>query len=65
MPPLRAITGEALRIAKKIDDREGVADCTGNLAELRLDREDWAAAEGLARQALALAGKGGPVGVDW
>ena len=50
---------EALRIAKKINYREGVAIYTGNLAELRLDREDWAAAEGLARQALALAEKVG------
>ena len=46
---------EGLRIAKKIDARDGVATFTGNLAEMMLDREDWAAAEGLARQALALA----------
>ncbi len=50
---------EALRIAKKINDREGVATYTGNLAELALDREDWAAAEALAREALELAEKVG------
>ncbi len=46
---------EALRIAKKINDRQGLAIYTGNLAELGLDREDWAAAEALAREALDLA----------
>ncbi len=46
---------EALKIANKIGEREGVASCTGNLAELALDRSDWPAAEELARQALALA----------
>lgn len=45
---------EALRIAKKIDDREGVAIYTGNLAELALDQEQWAEAEQLAREALSL-----------
>jgi tetratricopeptide (TPR) repeat protein len=45
---------EALRIAKKVDDREGVAVYTGNLAELALGREDWATTETLARQALEL-----------
>ena len=45
---------EALRISKKINDREGVASYTGNLAELALDREQWAEAESLAREALEL-----------
>ena len=46
---------EALRIARKIGDREGIATYTGNLAELALDRHDWPAAERLATEALALA----------
>jgi len=46
---------EALRTAKKINDRARVATYTGNLAELALEREDWAAAEALAREALDLA----------
>ena len=46
---------EALRIARKIGHREGVASYTGNLAELALDRHDWLAAERLASEALALA----------
>lgn len=46
---------EALRIATKIGDREGVAYCTGNLSLLALDRGDWPAAEQLAREALTLA----------
>jgi tetratricopeptide (TPR) repeat protein len=50
---------EALRIAKKINDREGVAIYTDNLAELALDREDWESAEALAREALELAEKVG------
>jgi tetratricopeptide (TPR) repeat protein len=50
---------EALRIAKKINHREGIVTYTGNLAELALDREDWAAAEALAREALDLAEKVG------
>jgi nucleoside phosphorylase/predicted ATPase len=45
---------EALLIAQKVDYREGVATCTGNLAELALDRGDWQSAEALARQALPL-----------
>ncbi|MGX9728212.1 MAG: tetratricopeptide repeat protein [Candidatus Electronema sp. VV] len=48
---------EALQIAKKINDPEGVATYTGNLAELALAQEDWPQAEKLARQALALAEK--------
>ncbi len=47
-------TREALRIAKKVNDREGAAIYTGNLADLALDREDWSAAEKLAREALPL-----------
>ncbi len=50
---------EALRIAKKNKDDEGITIYTGNLAELALDREQWAEAESLARQALALAEKVG------
>ena len=50
---------EALRIAKIIKDDEGIAIYTGNLAELALDREQWAEAESLAREALALAEKVG------
>ena len=49
--------GEALRIARKINYRDGVATYTGNLAELALDREQWPEAERLAREALALAEK--------
>lgn len=45
---------EALRIAKKINHREGVATYTGNLAALALDRNDWPAAEALAREAMKL-----------
>jgi len=45
---------EALRIAKKVNYREGVANFTGNLALLALSREDWPAAEQLAREALPL-----------
>lgn len=46
---------EALRIAKKVEHREGIADITRNLADLSVDRKDWASAEQLAREALALA----------
>jgi tetratricopeptide (TPR) repeat protein len=45
---------EALRIAKKVNHQEGVADYTGNLAELEFDRQNWPVAEMLAREALAL-----------
>jgi tetratricopeptide (TPR) repeat protein len=47
--------GEALRIAKAINDHESVAIIIGNLSELALDREEWASAEAQARDALALA----------
>jgi tetratricopeptide (TPR) repeat protein len=50
---------EALRIAKIIKDDGYVAVFTSNLAELALDREQWAEAESLAREALALAEKVG------
>ncbi|PYS22933.1 MAG: hypothetical protein DMF72_11510 [Acidobacteria bacterium] len=46
---------EALRIARAVDYPEGVAAYTGNLAGLALDREDWPAAEALARDTLRLA----------
>jgi tetratricopeptide (TPR) repeat protein len=45
---------EALRIAKRIDFREGLANFTGNLAALALDRNDWSSAEVLARESLSL-----------
>lgn len=50
---------EALRVARVVDYHEGVADFTGNLAALRLERKDWPEAETLARQALGLATKVG------
>jgi tetratricopeptide (TPR) repeat protein len=46
---------EALSIAVKLEDREGIAMYTGNLAEVALRRGDWPAAEQLAQQALAVA----------
>jgi tetratricopeptide (TPR) repeat protein len=48
---------EALRIARAIDYREGIASYTGNLASLALDLEDWTGAEALAREALLLSEK--------
>ncbi len=45
---------EALRVARTIEYAEGVATYTGNLAGLALHRENWPAAETLARRALAL-----------
>ncbi len=45
---------EAMRVARTVDDAEGVAVCTGNLAALALDRNDWPQAETLAREALSL-----------
>jgi tetratricopeptide (TPR) repeat protein len=45
---------EALRIAKIIKNDERTAILTGNLASLALDREQWAEAESLAREALAM-----------
>src|SRR6201988_3598264 len=46
---------EALRIAKKINDPEGIGIFTGNLAGLAVDCEDWLKAEPLALEALRLA----------
>jgi hypothetical protein len=45
---------EALRVARAVGYDEGVVIYTGNLADLALDREDWPAAETLAREALSL-----------
>lgn len=45
---------EALHIAKKNNNQEHIAIYTGNLAGLALDRKQWAEAESLAREALAL-----------
>lgn len=45
---------EALRVANDVDDAEGVASYTGNLADVALDRKEWTAAETLARKALPL-----------
>ncbi|HET6977632.1 MAG TPA: tetratricopeptide repeat protein [Pyrinomonadaceae bacterium] len=50
---------EALRIAKAVDYREGIAYITGNLATVALDREDWSRAEALSREALSLSEKVG------
>lgn len=50
---------EALRIAKIIKNDEYIANYTVNLAGLALDRKQWAEAESLAREALALAEKVG------
>ncbi len=46
---------EALRIAHKVVDREGIAICTGNLAQVFLARQDWPSAEHQAAEALELA----------
>jgi tetratricopeptide (TPR) repeat protein len=48
---------EALRVARAVGYAEGVANSTGNLADLALDREDWPGAETLTREALPLAEK--------
>ncbi|MCX6032975.1 MAG: toll/interleukin-1 receptor domain-containing protein [Chloroflexi bacterium] len=53
--------GEALEVARWINDRDGVIHCIGNLAELALDRKQWPEAERLAGEALALAEKLGRV----
>ncbi|MCL4707809.1 DUF4062 domain-containing protein [bacterium] len=50
---------EGLRIAKIIKNDELIVGLTGNLSELALDREQWAEAEFLAHEALALAEKVG------
>ncbi len=48
---------EALRIASAIGYSEGMAILTGNLASLSLDRANYAEAETMARNALALSEK--------
>lgn len=45
---------KALRIAKNINNQDGIATFTGKLASLALDREQWEEAESFAREALAL-----------
>jgi tetratricopeptide (TPR) repeat protein len=50
---------KALRIAQVLDEREGIATYSGNLAEVALDREDWPGAEAVAREALTLSEKVG------
>lgn len=49
--------GEALRMARAVDYADGVANSTGNLADVALDRKDWPGAETLAIEALALSEK--------
>jgi hypothetical protein len=46
---------EALRIARKANNRSAVANVTGSLADLAFDREDWPAVESLAGESLSLA----------
>lgn len=48
---------EALLVARTVNDIEGVATYTGNLAGLTLRQKDWRGAETLAREALLLAEK--------
>jgi tetratricopeptide (TPR) repeat protein len=48
---------EALQIARTMNHLPTIADSTGNLAELALDRENWAGAEALAREALSFSEK--------
>jgi tetratricopeptide (TPR) repeat protein len=45
---------EALLLARAVGAASGMATYTGNLAALALNREDWPAAETLAREALLL-----------
>ncbi|HJR09164.1 MAG TPA: tetratricopeptide repeat protein [Pyrinomonadaceae bacterium] len=45
---------EALRIAKKINDQEGIASYTCNSTRIAIARQDWPAAEELARESLAI-----------
>jgi tetratricopeptide (TPR) repeat protein len=51
----KASYNEALRIGQKINYREGIANFSGNLANLALQQQDWPTAEKLATQALQLA----------
>lgn len=50
---------EGLRISRKTDNQEHITTRVGNLAVLALDREQWAEAESLTREALVLAEKVG------
>ncbi len=50
---------ESLRISRKNKNDEHIATRLGNMAALALDREQWAEAEALAREALPLAEKVG------
>jgi tetratricopeptide (TPR) repeat protein len=50
---------EALRIVKINKNDEYIVNVTGNLAAISLHREQWAEAESLAREALAMAEKVG------
>jgi len=54
---------EALRIARAVDYREGIATYTGNLAAAALNRRDWLTAEDLAREALAESERIGSLGL--
>lgn len=59
----KASYSEALRISQKINDREGIAIYSGNLAGLALQQQDWPTAQKLAAQALQLAGDIGRQGL--
>jgi tetratricopeptide (TPR) repeat protein len=48
---------EAQRVGHAVGHADSVATCTGNLAELALDQQDWATAETVAGNALPLAEK--------
>lgn len=50
---------EALRVAHVVNDAEGIALYTSNLAELALNQQKWPLAEELARKALPLCEKVG------
>jgi hypothetical protein len=50
---------EALRISRKNNNQAHIASRLSNLALLAIDHEQWAVAESLAREALALAEKVG------
>jgi tetratricopeptide (TPR) repeat protein len=54
---------EALRIAKKLGERQQAAAITGNLAILAAAKEDWKETERLAREGLELSGDSGPIAV--
>jgi nucleoside phosphorylase/tetratricopeptide (TPR) repeat protein len=54
---------EALRIAKKLDEREELASATASLAVLASDRQDWKETQRLAREALELSGDSGTLDV--